>query len=435
MKNIAIILAAGIGNRFGDEIPKQFIILHGRRVIDYSIKTFINHKDIDETIIVCHPEWIKKIKLEYPNIKIIEGGKTRKDSSYNGLLACPKNTKNVLIHDAARPFIDKNIISDCISELKKYDAVDTVIPSSDTIVEVTNKEITNMPIRDKMFLGQTPQCFDYKLILEAHNKFKGETTDDIRLAKAMGIKCKTVNGSTFNFKLTNQPDVYLAERISQIQTHKNDDAIPKLKNKNVLIFGGTGGIGSATGKLLEKYGATVEYLGKNDVDFLSQEIPEIYFKKKYDIIIHSSGIFKKISFKKSTLKDWDDIFSVNLRSCFITAKMASKTLNNPGWLIFIGSSSSNRGRENQSIYASSKAGLINLTQSLSIELGNQGIRVNCINPPRTDTKMRHNAFPNENKDLLARPSEVANDIIQYCFGDETGHIINLKYDKQVNAKR
>ena len=73
MKNVAIILAAGIGNRFGDEIPKQFIILHGRRVIDYSIKTFSNHKDIDETIIVCHPEWIEKISLEYPQVKIVEG--------------------------------------------------------------------------------------------------------------------------------------------------------------------------------------------------------------------------------------------------------------------------------------------------------------------------------------------------------------------------
>ena len=434
MKNVAIILAAGIGNRFGDEIPKQFIILHGRRVIDYSIKTFANHKDIDETIIVCHPEWIEKISLEYPQVKIVEGGETRKDSSYNGLLACESNTSNVLIHDAARPFINDTIISECIAKLKEHDAVDTVISSPDTIVKVINNEITDMPIRNTMFLGQTPQCFNYKVILDAHSKFKGETTDDIRLVKEMGVSCKTVYGSIFNFKLTNQPDVYLAERISQIQNHKSIKT-PEFNNKNVLIFGGTGGIGSATGQLLEEKGATVDYLGKKDIDFLNEEIPEKYYKIKYDIIIHASGIFKKISFNESTIKDWDEIFSVNLKSCFMTAKMASIALNNPGWLVFIGSSSSNRGRENQSIYASSKAGLINLTQSLSIELANQGIRVNCINPPRTDTKMRHVAFPNENKDLLAKPIEVAKDIIQYCFGDETGHIINLKYDNQVNAKR
>ena len=115
--------------------------------------------------------------------------------------------------------------------------------------------------------------------------------------------------------------------------------------------------------------------------------------------------------------------------------MALKVMKNPGWLLFIGSSSSNRGRENQAIYASSKAGLINLTQSLSIELEKNGIRVNCINPPRTDTKMRHKEFPNEDKNLLANPNDVAHDIVQYCFGSDTGHIINLKYDKQSNAKR
>ena len=96
MKNIAIILAAGSGERFGDETPKQFIILHGRRVLDYSVNIFKKHKDIDDIIIVCPKEWINIIQNEYPDFKIVIGGKTRKDSSFNGLKACPNNTKNVL---------------------------------------------------------------------------------------------------------------------------------------------------------------------------------------------------------------------------------------------------------------------------------------------------------------------------------------------------
>lgn len=434
MKNIAIILAAGTGDRFGDETPKQFLILHGRRVLDYSVKTFSNHADIDDIIIVCHSDWIETVKGEYPKYRVIEGGASRRDSSYSGLLACPDDTDNVLIHDAARPFIDNGIISNCIAALKTHKAVDTVIPADDTIVEVSNDEISNMPVRDKMRLGQTPQCFDYKTILEAHSSFKGETTDDIRLVNQMGIKCKIVDGSIFNFKLTNQPDVYLAERITQIQNYHPGD-VPKLSGKKVLIFGGTGGIGSASGELLKKHGAEVTCLGRDDINFLNEDIPRKFYENKYDIIIHSAGLFRKLSFEDSTLKDWDDIFSINLRSCFAVAKLAVQSMNNPGWLVFVGSSSSNRGREDQSIYASSKAGLINFTQSLSIELADKGICVNCINPPRTDTKMRHKEFPNEDKNLLADPKDVACDIVQYCFGSKTGHIVNLKYDKQSFVKR
>ena len=81
MKNIAVILAGGSGKRFGDDIPKQFIILHGRRIIDYSINTFLQHSEIHKIIIVCPRGWVDIIKNEYPNCKVVEGGKTRRKSS------------------------------------------------------------------------------------------------------------------------------------------------------------------------------------------------------------------------------------------------------------------------------------------------------------------------------------------------------------------
>ena len=220
MKNVAIILAAGDGVRFGKSTPKQFITLHGRRVIDYSIQTFHEHPKIDKIIIVCHSDWIDVIKKEYPNHDVINGGESRRDSSYKGLLACSKNTQNVFIHDSARPFVDKDIISRCFVGLKENKAVNTVLGATDTIVEVENNYIVDMPIRNRMFLTQTPQAFDYKTILNAHQSFIGETTDDIRLVKELGINCYVVEGSLYNFKLTHQSDIYLAKIITQIENQK-----------------------------------------------------------------------------------------------------------------------------------------------------------------------------------------------------------------------
>ena len=285
---IAIILAGGSGSRFGDEIPKQFIILHGRRILDYSIKTFESHSEINEIIIVTSQNWLGQIQSEYPNYKVIEGGDTRRDSSYNGLLACPKNTDQVLIHDAARPFIDHTIINNCINALKTEDAVDTVIPATDTIVEVKNKLITDMPNRDYMFQGQTPQAFKFNIIKKAHNEIRGETTDDIRLTKRLGIDCFTVLGSEYNFKITTQQDIYLAERISQIQ-NKLIESDQNFINKNILIFGGTGGIGSAIGDLLIGFGANVTKLG-SEIQLKNRELPKEFFDKNWDIIIFK--IFK-----------------------------------------------------------------------------------------------------------------------------------------------
>ena len=105
----AIILAAGKSNRIGGEIPKQFLQINNRRIIDYSIRTF--EKVTNKIIIVVPHKWKKIIKTEYPKHKVIIGGKNRQESSFKGLIACEQETFNVLIHDAARPFVTDVIIN------------------------------------------------------------------------------------------------------------------------------------------------------------------------------------------------------------------------------------------------------------------------------------------------------------------------------------
>ena len=221
MKNIAIILAGGNGKRFDNSTPKQFLYLNKRRIIDYSISTFNNHQKIDKTIIVCHKEWIKIISKEYPNHKIVIGGKTRQESSFNGLIACPKITKNVFIHDAARPFVSSTIISNSIDMLGKYDAINLSIPSLDTAIIEKNKLVDIIPKRRHVFLNQTPQSFKYQTILKAHKKYTNkDLSDDIQLAKKMNVDCYNLKGEIYNIKITHENDMKIADLI--ISSKKND---------------------------------------------------------------------------------------------------------------------------------------------------------------------------------------------------------------------
>ncbi len=139
--NSAIILAGGLGKRIGKNIPKQFLKINNKMIIDFSIEAFQKNKNIDEIIIVCHREWIKYINSKYDKkIKIIKGGETRSESSYYGLKSCNKNCKYVFIHDAARPFIDCELINSILYELKNYltknynlDAIVTSLKNKDSI--------------------------------------------------------------------------------------------------------------------------------------------------------------------------------------------------------------------------------------------------------------------------------------------------------------
>ncbi|MBT4143760.1 MAG: 2-C-methyl-D-erythritol 4-phosphate cytidylyltransferase, partial [Candidatus Marinimicrobia bacterium] len=343
--NIAIILAGGKGERFGGEVPKQFVVLHGHRVIDYSIKTFEQHPQIGKIILVVPANWKAEIIAEYPNHTVILGGDTRRESSYNGLKACPNGTDKVLLHDAARPFLDYDTIQRALDGLDKADAVDVAIPATDTIIEVKDNYISDMPVRDFLYQGQTPQGFRYEVILKAHETIFVETTDDIRLAMEMGIKCLSVAGSHFNFKITSSNDLYMAERVTQINARKTRGN-PNFKNKNVLIFGGTGGIGSALEKQLKKDKAHVTSLG-SEVDLSDITLPES-LNKKWDIIIHTAGLFIKKPFVELSIEEWNQVMDINLRSAFLVAQLAQNTMKSGGWLTFVGSSSSHRGRSSQS---------------------------------------------------------------------------------------
>ena len=213
--NSAIILAAGKSSRMKKDIPKPYLKINGKLVIDYSITTLENSNYIDNIILVVSKEYISEMKDNYPHIKVIEGGNSRRESSSLGLKSCNANTKNVLIHDAARIFITETLIQQCIEGLKNADGITAAALITDTIAQYKNNSIVNMQNREELILFQTPQAFNYKKILIAHKKFRGDATDDISIMMMSNYNCKFILSDKQNFKLTTQIDYDNAIKILQ----------------------------------------------------------------------------------------------------------------------------------------------------------------------------------------------------------------------------
>lgn len=230
--NIALILAAGTGSRMGNtEKPKQFLLLYGKPLMIHTIEAFENHSDIDAIVISTNKEYIDQVMVwckQYDLSKVravISGGETRQQSVFNGLKEIKKIIKSeddiVVIHDAARPLISYKIISDNIEGCKKYHAVDTVIKASDTIVRSTDSStIGDIPNRNELYQGQTPQSFIFSLIYNAHLKsLNGEienVTDDAKLVIETGHPVHLVEGSKQNFKITTFDDLMILKALLKV---------------------------------------------------------------------------------------------------------------------------------------------------------------------------------------------------------------------------
>ncbi len=206
--NSVIILAGGEGKRLNSDTPKQFIKIDHRRVIDFSIIEFKKNKNIDEIILVFPKKLIDYFGKEYKDYKLTYGGKERYQSTQKGLLLCSKNSKNVLIHDAARPLISQKLIDDSINLLNDYDAVAPFIDINDSLIEL-NTEIKYLD-RGKIKSIQTPQSFKKKIFEKAILKSKKEYTDDMSavIDYDKNIKTKFFKGDKLNFKITNDIDLY-----------------------------------------------------------------------------------------------------------------------------------------------------------------------------------------------------------------------------------
>lgn len=212
MKFSAIITAGGTSSRFGNT-NKLLEKINGKEIIKYTVEAFLK-SNINEIIICANSsiiETLSEIFNNNPNIKIIEGGKSRQESVFKGLQAA--NCDYILIHDGARPMITREIIKNTIDKVAEKKAVSVMTKTVDTIKEVDeNGKIIKTIDRSKLYNTQTPQAFEYNLIKSAHEKLQNENfTDDAGMIEAMGNNVYIIEGDYRNIKVTTKSDLALAK--------------------------------------------------------------------------------------------------------------------------------------------------------------------------------------------------------------------------------
>jgi len=219
----AIIAAGGRGERMGGELPKQFIQIKKKPLLAYTLEKFEKCVLIDEIILVVPDEYVGLASYQVVDVfdfgkirKIVSGGKERQDSVYKALLSLPGNTDIVTIHDGVRPFVSVEKIVKSIEMCQQDKAVILALPINETVKRVENEFVITTLDREKLWVAQTPQTFEYKLILEAYKKafdasFIG--TDDSSLVERMGVKVRILEGDYENIKITTMEDLVLAEKM------------------------------------------------------------------------------------------------------------------------------------------------------------------------------------------------------------------------------
>jgi 2-C-methyl-D-erythritol 4-phosphate cytidylyltransferase len=215
----AIITAGGSGLRFG--LKKQFIELKGVPVLKRSVAPFLEHESVDHVIVVVPVEDkpLAQEMFSYAGTKItvIEGGRTRQESVYKGLIAA-READFVLIHDGVRPFPSHGLITRVIEGLAGADGCIPALTVTDTLKEAKGGFIERTLSRHDLYQVQTPQAFRTREILQAHEKAmaegRTEVTDDSGLMESMGMTVRMVSGEAFNVKITFESDLLLAEAIT-----------------------------------------------------------------------------------------------------------------------------------------------------------------------------------------------------------------------------
>lgn len=226
----ALIFAGGTGRRMNARAkPKQFLELHGKPIIIYTLEHFEAHPEIDNIVVVCLDGWIHELEYQFERYdirkvtNIVGGGEGGDKSIYNGL----KSLKNVcmqddivLIHDGVRPLINAELISANIAKVKECGSAVTIEAVSESVVRLNGTDlITDVPPRDKMYSAKAPQSFRYGEIWELYKQAREDgigSVDSSHLCSIYGLKTHTVISTPYNIKITTPQDYYIFRALFEV---------------------------------------------------------------------------------------------------------------------------------------------------------------------------------------------------------------------------
>ncbi|MFZ1654141.1 MAG: bifunctional cytidylyltransferase/SDR family oxidoreductase [Candidatus Nanopelagicales bacterium] len=464
LRNVAVVLAGGVGARVGLNIPKQLIKVAGRSIVEHTIALLEDSDLIDEIIIMMAPGYLDEIRQivgsgAYPKATtILEGAQTRNGTTERAIAALGDTECNVLFHDAVRPLLSERIISDLVVALKTYEAVDTAIPSADTIIQVDPvslgdasagelETITDVLPRHLLRRGQTPQAFRLSVIRRAYEQAAVDpdfvATDDctVVLRYLPEVPIAVVRGDEQNMKVTEPIDVFMADKLFQLSSH--DRPTPRtpqeyrdaMAGKTLVVFGGSYGIGSDIAELARGYGANVFSFSRSSTQTHVERREDLQLAcdtvlaktGRVDYVVNTAGVLPRGELSDTSEETIYHSTEVNyLAPVFIAQQFYPHLAKTGGSLLLFTSSSYTRGRSGYSLYSSAKAAVVNLTQALADEWTEARVRVNCINPERTGTPMRTNAFGAEPPGSLLGSEVVAAASLDVLLADQTGHTIDVR---------
>jgi 2-C-methyl-D-erythritol 4-phosphate cytidylyltransferase len=453
----ALVLAGGSGDRFGAEMPKQFVRLAGEPILARTVRA-IALAGVDRLVVVSHPSWMAETEellagmgLGLP-ISVVAGGMTRNQSANNGLAALTAEDDDiVLIHDAVRPLVPVEVILRSIEPILsgRADATDTVIPSADTLVVVDGDLVVEIPERARFRRGQTPQTFRYAVLARAYAAAAAagdlHATDDCTLVlrHVPGARIVAVPGDQVNLKITTRTDMVVADRMIQMRTlgpaAADPDPTRSLKGATVYVVGGTDGIGRAVAEHAELAGARVQVDGlRTGLDVRDYAAVEAHVAAAVaelgwlDHVVCSAGVMRVGPAAETSPAHLAEVIDVNVTGTLNLARAAYRFLRErAGSFTVFASSSFTLGRPNYVAYSASKAAVVNIAQGLAEEWAADRIRVNAVSPERTDTPMRRRAFPSESRIGMLQPGTVAAATLRLMLSDLSGQVLDVRRDDEL----
>ena len=460
LRTVAVVLAGGTGTRVGLRTPKQLLKVAGKTILEHAIDVFEDSDVIDEIIVLMAPGWVPEAldlvkKAGFRKVtQVMAGGRTRNETTMIALGAVGEEDCNMLFHDAVRPLVEDRIIRDCVKALETYRAVDVAIPSADTIIELHDGVINTIPNREALRRGQTPQAFRASTIRRAYGHAMKDpnfaATDDcsVVLRYLPDVPIFVVEGSERNIKVTHPIDVFLADQLFRLGSHSAPRAggpeiyAERMADRTLVVFGGSYGIGSEIADVGRELGARVFSFSRSETGTAVQDLQAVQAALagvheevgRIDYVVVTAGVLHRSPLAESSEEVIRESIDVNLTGPVLIAHASARYLaETKGQLLLFTSSSYTRGRAGYSLYSSTKAAVVNLTQALAEEWQTLGIRVNCINPERTSTPMRISAFGAEPAETLLSARTVALSSVDVLVSDESGHVMDVRISREAGG--